>query len=300
MDLPNTPYLFTLVVGEFAVVEDTWNGLEVSYYVEPAYEQHARAIFGRTPEMIEFFSQKLNYPYPWPKYSQVILRDYPLGAMENTTAAAFSDAYQVETQQLLDKDYDDLIAHELFHHWLGNLVTCESWAQLSLNESFACLGAHLWEEHKNGSFAGDLSIWQTRQGYLQEAEKKQVPLIRFHHNDTEEMFDRHSYNKGSLILHMLRSYLGEDVFFKALNQYLHQYAFSTVEIHQLRKVFEEVSGQDLNWFFNQWCFAPGHPILKVEDTYQNGTLTLKVQQQQHLATTPLYKLPLEITIWLDG
>ena len=298
LDAPHPPYLFMLAVGDFAVVEDEWNDIEVSYYVEPDHAQHAKAIFGRTPEMLEYFSQKLNYPYPWPKYSQIILRDYTIGAMENTTAVTFTDLVQVEERQLLDKNYDDIIAHELFHHWFGNLVTCESWSHLSLNEGFACLGAHLWQEHKNGRHAGDLSLWQTRQGYLQTTPPKD--LIRYHYHHVEEMFDAHSYNKGALILHMLRHHLGEDAFFKALHHYLQKHAYATVEVHQLRKAIEEVTGQDLNWFFNQWFLASGHPHLKVEDTYENGTLTLKLWQKQDLKTTPLYQLPLRIELWIDG
>ena len=300
MDLPHAPYLFMLAVGEFAVVQDAWGDVEVNYYVEPTYEKYASTIFGHTPEMIEFFSQKLAYPYPWPKYSQVVVRDYMAGAMENTSAVVFADMLQVDDRQLLDRDYDDIIAHELFHHWFGDLVTCESWSQLPLNESFACLGAHIWREHKYVAYAGDLSLWNTLQGYLQEASHKQVNLIRFHYGDAKELFDRHSYNKGSLVLHMLRQHLGEEVFFNALNYYLKKHAFSSTEIHQLRKAFEDVTGQDLNWFFNQWFFAAGHPILKVAHTYTEGKLTLKVWQQQDVQTTPIYRLPLTVTIGTES
>ncbi|XWN35318.1 MAG: M1 family metallopeptidase [Roseivirga sp.] len=300
MDLPHAPYLFMLAVGDFAEVQDTWNDLEVNYYVEPAYAQHARAIFGHTPEMLEFFSQKLDYPYPWPKYSQIVVRDHMMGAMENTSAVVFSDMLQVDDRQLLDNDHDDIIAHELFHHWFGNLVTCESWAHLPLNEAFACLGDHLWREHKYGKEAGALSVWYTLQGYLQEATHKQVHLVRFHHAHVGELFDRHSYNKGALVLHMLRQYVGEEVFFKALHHYLKKHAFSTVEIHQLRKAFEDITGEDLNWFFNQWFFAAGHPMLKMAHTYNDGTLTVKIWQQQNATTTPIYRLPLTIAVWAQG
>ena len=301
MDLPHPPYLFMLAVGEFAVVQDAWEDMEVNYYVEPAYEKYAKAIFGHTPEMIEFFSQKLDYPYPWPKYSQIVVRDYFLaGAMANTSAAVFTEALQVDDRELLDRDYEDIIAHELFQHWFGNLVTCESWSHLSWNESFALLGEHIWREYKYGADAGDLSVWNTLQGYLQEASHKQVNLIRFRYDDVDELFDRYSYNKGALVLHILRQYLGEEAFFKALSYYLKKHAFSSVEIHQLRRAFEEVTGEDLNWFFNQWFFAAGLPILKVEHTYGDGTLTLRVWQQQNAKTTPIYKLPLTVTIWTGG
>ena len=300
MDLPHAPYLFMLAVGEFVEVQDQWNDIEVNYYVEPAYAPYASAIFGHTPEMLDFFSQKLDYPYPWPKYSQIVVRDYIAGAMENTSATVFSDVLQVNDRQLLDEDYDDLIAHELFHHWFGNLVTCESWSQLPLNESFACLGAHIWRAHKYGNDAGDLSIWTTHQDYLRAATYKQVPLIRFYYDSVGEVFDAHSYHKGALVLHMLRKYVGEEIFFKALSHYLKKHAFSAVEIHQLRKAFEEVTGEDLNWFFNQWFFDTGHPILKAEHSYDNGVLTLKIWQKQNVQTTRLYKLPLVVDIWIAG
>lgn len=299
MDLPHAPYLFMLAVGEFAEVQDEWNDIAVNYYVEPAYEPYAKSIFAHTPEMLEFFSEKLDYPYPWPKYSQVIVRDFPADAMENTTAAVFTEALQVDDRELLDRDYDDIIAHELFHHWFGNLVTCESWAYLPLNESFACLGAHLWRAYKYGSYARDLRIWNTLNSYLEEAKHKQVSLIRPYYTDPGELFDGYSYHKGPLVLHMLRYYLGEEAFFKSLSHYLKKHAFTSIDIHQLRKAFEEITGEDLNWFFNQWFLAPGHPRLRVEHSYTNGKLTLKMWQKQS-APTPIYQLPIAVDIWLQG
>lgn len=299
MDLPHAPYLFMLAVGEFAEIQDEWNDIPVYYYVEPAYEPYARAIFGNTPEMLTFFSEKLDYPYPWPKYSQVVVRDYIAAAMENTTAVIFTEALQVDDRALLDKNYDDLIAHELFHHWFGNLVTCESWAHLPLNESLACLGAHLWQAHKEGYYARDRSIWNTLHSYLEEAQHQQVSLIRPHYTDPGELFDSHSYHKGALVLHILQYYLGEEAFFQSLSHYLKKHAFSTADIHQFRKAFEEITGEDLNWFFNQWFLAPGHPRLRVEHTYTNRKLNLKIWQKQH-TPTPIYQLPLAVDIWIQG
>ncbi|MCK5371991.1 MAG: M1 family peptidase, partial [Cyclobacteriaceae bacterium] len=121
MDQPHAPYLFMLAVGDFAVVEDEWNGKKVDYYVEPEFAQYARDIFGNTPEMISYFSEILNYPFPWDKYSQVVVRDFVSGAMENTTASVFMEDLNVDRRELIDYDWDDIIAHELFHQWFGNL-----------------------------------------------------------------------------------------------------------------------------------------------------------------------------------
>lgn len=297
MDQPHAPYLFMMAVGDFAVVEDSWQGKPVSYWVEPTYAQYAQDIFGYTPDMMEYFSNLLGIEYPWDKYAQVVVRDFVSGAMENTTASVFMEDLQVDDRELLDYHWDGIIAHELFHHWFGDLVTCESWANLPLNESFATYAEYLWYNHKYGKDEGDFVLWEQQENYLTEAEEKKVDLIRFHYADQEDMFDRHSYDKGSRILHMLRDYLGDEVFFAALRNYLNEHAYSSVEVHDLRLAFEEVSGEDLNWFFNQWFFASGHPQLKVTHRYDSGKLNVEVHQVQDLGVAPLYYLPLVLEIW---
>ena len=134
---PHAPYLTMMAIGKYATVQDRWNDIEVNYLVEPEYEKYAKNIFGNTPEMLEYFSSLLNYTYPWDKYSQVVVRDYVSGAMENTSATIMMEGLQVDDRQLIDQHWDAIIAHELFHHWFGDLVTCESWSNLPLNESFA-------------------------------------------------------------------------------------------------------------------------------------------------------------------
>lgn len=297
MDQPHAPYLFMMAVGEFAVVKDQWEDLEVSYYVEPEYQKYARAIFGKTPEMMTYFSELLDYPYPWTKYSQVVVRDYVSGAMENTTASVFMEDLQVNTRFLIDDNWDGIIAHELFHQWFGDLVTTESWSNLTLNEAFATYSEYLWTEHLLGKDEAEYLGYEEQQSYLREAQEKKVDLIRFYYDDKEDMFDSHSYAKGSRILHMLRSYLGDDAFFQTLHQYLKTYAGEAVEVHHLRLSAEKVSGQDLNWFFNQWFLDSGHPELLVETGYFNDTLVINMTQFQDLDSAPVYRLPIDIEYW---
>lgn len=304
LDQAHAPYLAMMAIGEFAKVEDHWEvpggeEIEVNYYVEEAFADYARNIFGNTPEMLDYFSKLLNYPYPWPKYSQVIVHDFVSGAMENTTASVFMEDLLVTDKELLDYHWDDIIAHELFHHWFGNLVTCESWSNLPLNEAFATYGEYLWYQYKFGEEEADYHQWESAQTYLEEAKKKQVDLIRFTYEDKEDMFDHHSYDKGGLVLHMLRNYVGDKAFFKSLELYLKEHAFGTAEIHDLRMSFEEVTGEDLNWFFNQWFLASGHPRLEVSHYQKGNVLTVEVKQNQDLNKTPVFNLPVVLGIWVD-
>tara|TARA_Y100000782_G_C10188982_1_gene269064 strand:+ start:2889 stop:5546 length:2658 start_codon:yes stop_codon:yes gene_type:complete len=298
---PHAPYLVMMAVGDFAVVNDTWrDSMAVDYYVEHEYEDDAMAIFGETPEMIEFFSTVLDYPYPWDKYSQIVVRDYVSGAMENTSAVIHGEFLQRTKQELIDGDNEDIIAHELFHHWFGDLVTCESWSNLPLNESFATYGEYLWNEYKHGRMAADYTGYNDLQQYLAEfGTGKHVDLIRFDYDNQEDMFDGHSYQKGGRVLHMLRKYVGDEAFFASLSKYLKDNQYQSVEIHNLRLAFEAVTGEDLNWFFNQWFLSSGHPDLLITYSYDETAQEQKVtiEQKQDKEEFPLYKLPIDVDIY---
>ncbi|WP_299755798.1 M1 family aminopeptidase [uncultured Pontibacter sp.] len=297
---PHAPYLAMLAIGEYAVVKDKWRDLEVNYFVEPEYEKTAKKIFGNTPEMMEFFSQKLGVDYPWAKYSQVVVRDFVSGAMENTSASTFMEDLQLNERELLDKSWDGIIAHELFHQWFGDLVTTESWANLPLNEAFANYSEYLWAEHKYGADeAAYLNLDELGQ-YLDEAETKREPLIRYYYHDREDMFDSHSYAKGGRVLHMLRKLVGDEAWWASLNLYLTRNKYSDVEVAELRMAFEDVTGKDLMWFFDQWFMKPGHPELRVSQSYAKGQLQLHVRQVQDTTYAPVYRLPLQIAVWADG
>ena len=302
-ELPHAPYLAMMAIGEFKKVTDQpWNGKEISYYVEKEYEPYAKAIFGDTREMIEFYSTKLGVPYAWPKYAQIVARDYVSGAMENTSATLHGDfmVYQTPREMIDGKKGNSVIAHELFHQWFGDLVTSESWSNLPLNESFATYGEYLWEEYKFGREAADYHHFLSRQGYF--AARKEVNLIRFNYDDKEDMFDNFSYNKGGQVLHMLRKAVGDDAFFASLKKYLENNKFRAAEIHHLRLAFEEVTGRDMNWFFNQWFLNKGRPKLKVTKNFNpdGNVLELTVEQNQDLTECPLYTLPLEVDIYTEG
>lgn len=295
--LPHSVYLTVLVLGDFKIVKDQWKHISVDYYMEPQYESMARPIFGRTPEMIEFFSKKLNVPFPWDKFSQVIVHDFVAGAMENTTAVTFNKFVQKDSRELIDNNDDETIAHELFHHWFGDLATCESWAHLTLNESFANYSEYLWNEYKYGLDEAQEYWNKDLQSYISQSNRKKEPLIRMNYRNPDDMFDVISYAKGGKILHMLRNYIGDEAFFKSISVYLKRFSFKTAEYSDLRKTIEEVTGEDMNWYFNQWYLKGGHPILtSLYKKAENGCWVF-LSQKHNYDTSFIYKLPLDILVY---
>jgi aminopeptidase N len=301
MDLPHSPYLFFMGVGDYAIVRDKYKGKDVNYYIEKEYAPVARQIFGLTPEMMTFFSRVLNFEYPWVKYSQMTARDYVSGAMENTTATLHTSALQQDARELTDGNkYEDYVAHELFHQWFGDLATTESWSNLTLNESFANFSETLWFEYKHGKDAGDATNFHDTEKYLADPSNPSKNLVRFYYPDREAMFDMVTYSKGGRILNMLRNYLGDSAFFKSLNLYLNNFKFKNAEAHNLRMAFEQVTGQDLNWYWNQWYFGSGHPVFDISYNYDDAKKSALVVVNQVQTTGKIFRIPLAIDVYENG
>lgn len=299
MDKRHSPYLFFMGVGDYAVVKDKWKNIDVDYYIEKEYEPYAKQIYGNTPEMIEFFSKKLGYDYPWQKYAQMSGRDYVSGAMENTTATLHGSDILQKPGQLIDENkWEDTIAHELFHHWFGDLVTAESWSNLTVNESFANYSEYLWNEYKYGKDQADYHQMIDVNHYIHNPSDFKKDLVRFDYDSREDVFDLVTYQKGGGILHMLRNYLGDDAFFAGMSDYLKSNEYQNAEAHQLRLSFEKVSGKDLNWFFNQWYFGSGNPKITYSYTYEpvkkEVSVTINQTQDQK------FQFPLAIDVYDNG
>lgn len=298
-DQKHAPYLFFMGVGEFEIIKDNYKNIPVHYYVEKEYAPYAKDVFGDTPEMIGFFAEILGVEYPWNKYHQIVARDYVSGAMENTTAVIHGERANQMKGQLIDENrQENTIAHEIFHHWFGNLVTTESWSNLPLNESFASYSEYLWREHKYGKDNANTHLFEDIEAYKNDAANKDKKLVRFNYVDKEDMFDAVSYNKGGAILHMLRNYLGDEAFFTGLRKYLNDNKYKAAEVHQLRLAFEEVTGKDLNWFFNQWFYGSGHPEIQVSFDYNTLEKTVIVSFVQ--SQIDVFQFPMAIDIYENG
>jgi aminopeptidase N len=310
MDQPHSPYLFFIGIGDYAIIKDYYTSkgvdqknekrkIEISYYIEKEYEKEARKIYGKTPSMIAFYEQKLGIPFPWAKYAQISGRDYVSGAMENTTCTLHGDAVQQNSRELVDgNNWESTIAHELFHQWFGDLVTAESWSNLTVNESFADYSQTLWLEHSKGKDAGQYENYSGLRSYLSSPSDGEKDLVRFYYKDREDMFDLVSYQKGGRILNMLRHYVGDDAFFASLNKYLTDNKFSNGSAIKLKLAFEAVTGKDLNWFFNQWYFSNGHPYIRISQKYIAEKKQVLVVLQQTQTQDKIFELPVGIDVYV--
>ncbi len=298
MDLPNAPYLFFMGVGDYVIVKDKYKKMDVNYYVEKEYAPVAKKIFGETPSMIGFYERITGVPYVWPKYDQIVGREYVSGAMENTTATLHQDGAYQNARELVDGNgWESTIAHELFHHWFGDLVTAESWSNITVNESFANYSQYLWDEFRHGQDVADANAFKEMQDYLASGANDKN-LVRFYYKNKEDVFDAVSYNKGGRILNMLRNYVGDSAFFKSLNKYLITNKFKSAEAQQLRLAFEDITGQDLNWFWNQWYYGSGQPDLNISYDYSNGKARVIVEQKQ--TSGKIFKIPTAIDVYSEG
>jgi len=298
-DRPHSTYLMMLAVGPFVVIEDSLGTLPVNYWVYPEDEEDARWIFQKTPRMIAYYSELFEYPYPWSKYDQVTTPHVGGGA-EATSATILGDGLIHDRLAEQDFSAERVIAHEIAHQWWGDLITLREWSHTWLNESFGTYSDYLWTRHEMGDDEGAWDLLGKKNQYLQEArERYRRPIVFNRYERPHDNFDSHTYPKGAAILHQLRYLLGEGAFFRVLSAFLHEHAFQPVDTQDFMKTVKDVTGRNLDWFFDQYLFRPGHPIFEVRSEWdaEPGEVRLTVAQTQPLEDgTPLYRTPLRIGI----
>ncbi|MBC7796024.1 MAG: DUF3458 domain-containing protein, partial [Pyrinomonadaceae bacterium] len=305
MDTPFANYLSSIVVGEYAEIKGDYDGIPISSYVYPNEVKEGEITTKRLPAMVKFFSERTGVRYPYAKYAQTMVEDFG-GGMENITATTMIEELIHDARTEVDETSDSLQSHELAHQWFGNYVTCREWSEVWLNESFATYFQALWDEKSMGR---DEFLFRdvrgNQQRYLDSWEGgTRRPVITKNYADKDAIFDRYAYERGGATLHMLRTYLGDDAFFKSLTNYLKTNANKPVSTEQLRIAFEETTGQSMDWFFDQWLYKMGHPIFEVTQNYDDATkkLTLNVKQTQKVDATNAYpqaeffRVPLDIEI----
>jgi aminopeptidase N len=291
---PHPSYLVTLVAGKFDVTEEKAGDIPLLYYVPKGTRGDVAKTFGRTREMMEFFQRRFGTRYPWEKYAQVVVEQFTSGGMENTSATTLNDRVMVDDRALLDYDPDGLIAHELAHQWWGDLVTCRDWAHLWLNEGFASFSEVIWAEHHQGLEKARYDLLRKMRSALEGDSR---PIVDRRYGDPRDMFDNRVYPKGAWMLQMLRSRLGEEVFWQGVRSWAERYRFKSAETADFRRVLEETSGLDLERFFTEFLEKGGHPELKAEVTYNAGTRMLEVKLEQTQKNEPYdLKIPLEIIL----
>ncbi|MDE2492168.1 MAG: M1 family metallopeptidase, partial [Elusimicrobia bacterium] len=271
MESPHSIYLITLAVGRFAEVVEEWDGIPVVYYCEKGREADARRGFGKTAKALKFFSEKTGVRYPYPRYAQVAVAEYP-GGMEHTTCTTQTDACLVDARAARDHDLDLLVAHELAHQWFGDLVTCAEWPHAWLNEGFATYFEVLFQDHDKGRDEADYELLANLRAYLDEDSHRyrRAIVCRTYHSPGT-IFDRHLYEKGAWVLHMLRRELGDELWWKAIGHYLRKHRDGSVQTQDLVVAIEEATGRSLQGFFDQWVYRAGHPELRARWSYDPKT-----------------------------
>jgi len=298
--VPSSPYLITLVAGEFDEARDTWRGIPVTYYAPRGRGDRIRPNYGRTPQMLEYFSKLLGVNYAWEKYAQAMVDDFVEGGMENSSATT-NTSMSLNSPRLVPEHLtgeDPLISHELAHQWFGDLLTCKDWANAWLNEGFATYMEWAWIEHQFGPEQADYERWERARGWFAHSHLFALPMVRRDFSDSDD-FDDSVYAKGGWVLYMLRQKLGDEAFSKALQHYLEKNRGQNVVTADFAKAVEEATSVNIDAFLEQWVYAAGAPKFDVGYTYDDAGSAVKlvVKQTQKLeGRVGLFTVPVEVEI----
>jgi aminopeptidase N len=295
-DIPHPIYLVTLVVRQFDVVHQEWDGIPVDFYLPKGRKADAIPTYGRTREMLAFFSERFGVHYPWVKYAQVSVYGFP-GGMENTSATSMTENILLDERSLLDRTSEWIVSHELAHQWWGDMVTCRDWSHTWLNEGFASYAEVLWDEHRFGADGYARNLFEKADRAI--AEGKTRPVMDRHYTTPDSMFDGRSYPKGAWALHMLRRKLGDEAFFLGIKNYATQFKFQSAETMDFRRSLEHTTGRGLERFFYDWLERPGNPDLEVTTEYKPDAKLVQftVKQAQE---GEAFHIPIKVAVYHSG
>lgn len=271
-------YLMTLAIGDFAEIRDDWNGKPVTYYVQKGREQDAQLTMGKTPRMIEFFSRVYGYPYPYPKYAQVCVDDFIFGGMENTSTTLLTDRCLIDERAALDnRNSESLVAHELAHQWFGDLVVIKHWSHAWVKEGMASYSEVMWTEQEySKDDAAYYRLNEARSYIGEDTSRYRRPMVTHIYREAIELYDRHIYEKGACVYHMIRAELGDELFERAIHTFVQDNAHSTVETVDLLRAIEKATGRNLQFLFDQYVLRGGHPDYKVNYSWDGDSHLAKL------------------------
>jgi aminopeptidase N len=296
---PISTYLVSLVVSRFSYWEDSYTSLDgykqmpVVYYAFPKDSASASTDWKKTPEMIRFFANTYGeYPFINEKYGMAEF-GWVQGAMENQTITSMG--YLLINGQ---ETFENVVVHELAHQWFGDAVTLKDWKNIWLNEGFATYSEALWEEYTKGKDAYFKYMKNYDYGYFKGTVYNPEGYI------FSPSVYATVYQKAAWVLHMLRGMLGDEIFFKGVRQYYERFKYKNAETADLQAVFEEVSGQNLQWFFDQWVYeGTGRPKYEYSWKFENfqdqpgtGAYSVRLVLKQVQTDLEVYKMPVRITV----
>jgi aminopeptidase N len=303
-DKPLSTYLISLVAGQFDEVRDTWRGIPVTYEVPRGRAATIEPTFARTKQMLELFSDKLGVPYPWSQYAQANVDEFVEGGMENTSATTLTAGELLDPRLApeIHEGTDYLISHEMLHQWFGDLVTCNDWANLWLNEGFATFAEFWWEEHQYGANEAAYTRWKDARGWMANSRMFTVPVVTRDFTDSMEL-EPNIYDKAGLIIQMLRERMGDDAFFRSLHAYLEAHRDKNVVTSDLVKSIDDTTAMNFDQFFDEWIYGAGAPRFRVHANYdpENHEIKLRVEQTQKAdGAVHIFHVPVEVEVGLRG
>lgn len=300
---PIPSYLACFTVGDYTHVTQNYesplygNSIPVMLVARPQDTTGMKTSFNNLFDMMEVYEAQFG-PYVWEKISFALV-PFNSGAMEHATLVAYPQSIGAG-----NTTFDWLIAHELSHHWWGNLVTCKTASDMWINEGFAVYSEAIYFEGANGynSYLNDLK------------NKHRLVLQRAHFNDggffpisgvpNGAVYGDHSYRKGAIMLHNMRTYIGDEAFFEALQAMQSDFAHSAVDAYEVRDKIAEVSGIDMTDFFDDWVFQPGF-VGVILDSFQvipNGEqfdVIVSMRQKLRMADNFFSAFPMQVSFVED-
>jgi aminopeptidase N len=286
-DEPLATKVMTIGVADFAVnmVGFVNDCIPVYSWAFPENAKEATHDFTMTKDILRFYINTIG-PYGYKKLANVQSKTR-FGGLENASAVFYA-----ENKITGDGSIESLLAHEIAHQWFGNMATEKSFAHLWLSEGFATYFTTLFFENKYGKNKAAEIRKEDREQVIYFTETDKTPVVNIAETDFMNLLNENNYQKGGWILHMLRQQLGDSVFKKSIRKYYAVYAGKNADTEDLQKIFEDVSGKNLNPFFKQWLYTPGIPKLDIKWKYNTKEKNIAVTVKQ-LQQTP-FSFPLEI------
>lgn len=297
---PQVSYLITVAASTYRIIEDKWRDVPLLYVVPPGTDDETiERAYGLTSDMLEFFSSYIGIDYPFEKYAQITVQNFIYSGMENTSAAILTTRTLYDEHQEATATEQKLLAHELAHQWWGDMVTCGEWSHVWLNEGLASYYQELYRRHHEGDDAFRYEMDERHRKTLAFDKKDPRPMVVDFYNRRDERNSANVYDRGASVMHMLHFILGEELFRKSMKNYGERFKFQVAETSDLAKVIRDTTGENLDWFFEQWAYLTGHPNLRVTKSWdpEHATLRLRIEQTQKVKKlTPLFRMLMDVEI----
>ena len=299
LDRAVPPYLFTLVAGDLVVSEAEWDGVPLTFHAPARHADRLFPALEPTSSALTFLEDYYGVEYPWSKYSQACVEEFPLGGMENVSATTLSARALRDERGLRDSSATELVVHEAAHQWFGDLVSCADWSHVWIQEGLATFSEHRHAREAVGAEAEREQRREAQERWIEVAAQRALVHDEFV-EPLDLFFSGHAYEGGASFLHLASFVLGEEVFRRGLTDLLSRHGGGSITTTDLQRSLERASGEDLSVLFEQWVYSPGVPSLSTRWSWdeERERVLIGVDQVQELAAgvPAVFEFPLEVEL----